>query len=85
MAKAASAASSSADLFPRLEAISLARTRLFKMTAPPRRPKAAEVPEIVIAPAVAVVPMMKVASATDKRARVAMKYPFILKKIIEFT
>ena len=84
MAKAASL-SSSADLFPRLEAISLARTRLFKMTAPPRRPKAAEPAEIVTAPAVAVVPMIKVASETDKRARVAMKYPFILKKIMEFT
>lgn len=78
MAKAASAASSSADLFPRLDAISLARTRLFKMTAPPRSPKAAEVPEMVIAPAVAVVPMTKVASAIDKRARVAMIIPFIL-------
>ena len=84
MAKAASL-SSSADLFPRLEAISLARTRLFKMTAPPRRPKAAEPAEIVTAPAVAVVPMIQVASATDKRARVAMKYPFILKTIMELT
>ena len=78
MAKAASL-SSSADLFPRLEAISLARTRLFKITAPPRRPKAAEPAEMVTALAVVVVPIIKVASATDKRARAAMTNPLILK------
>jgi len=82
-AKTASWLSASADLLPLREAIAVAKKSPLRMATPPRRPRLATEAELRVTavPAVAAaVPMIMVASATDKAttAKVAANKGFMM-------